>query len=255
MPTKKKKFGQHFLRNFEVVRSMIDKVDLTSSSKVIEIGCGDGFLTRSILENSECELLRVYEIDEDWYEYIKKKITDKRLDLRLQDVLKINWSDLEPDGPWTMLANLPYQISFPIMFLLQKNKHIFSEGVLMLQEEVAQKIVAKKGRSCNATSLFLQHNFDFELLDKVRPDDFDPPPKVYSRLLYFKPKKSLPIKKEDDFWKFVKVCFSSPRRTIKNNLKAAMFDLESIPVEMLSKRAQQVDISEYLDLWESLNGA
>ena len=86
----------------------------------------------------------------------------------------------------------------------------------MIQEEVAQKIVKTSGRGYGFPSLFFQHYFEWKLLEKVPPGAFFPPPKVYSRLLYFKPKKMLQqIPDEAEFWEFIKHCFAQPRRTLK----------------------------------------
>jgi 16S rRNA (adenine1518-N6/adenine1519-N6)-dimethyltransferase len=160
---------------------------------------------------------------------------------------------LEIEKPWVLLSNLPYQITFPFMFLLQKNRALFEEGVVMVQEEVAQKIVAKRGRPYSATSIFLQYNFDFELMEKVEPEAFSPPPKVFSRLLYFKPKygqKKIP--REQEFWKFVKLCFRFSRQTLKNNFKSTQYDTSKISPEVLGLRAQQLSVDNFLELWGQL---
>jgi len=253
-PAKKKKFGQHFLRKQSVVDHMIEKVPITPKTTVMEIGCGDGFLTQAILSQSPCKKLLVYEIDQEWANFVKNKILDPRLEVNTSNILELDFKTLEKEKPLVLLANLPYQITFPILFLLVKNKNLFQEGVVMVQEEVAQKIVAKKGKSYSATSLFLQYHLEFELLEKVEPKSFSPPPKVNSRLVYFKPKlKIVPIKDEENFWKFLKLCFQSPRRTLLNNLKTTHFDLEKIPDEFLSLRAQQIPFEKFLEIWKQLN--
>lgn len=254
LPRKKKKLGQHFLRKQSVVDHMINKVKVTPKTTVMEIGCGDGFLTGSILLQTNCKNLIVFEIDEQWANVVKDEIKDPRLQINIENILDIDFETVKKDAPLVLLANIPYQITFPIMFLLQKNKELFSEGVIMIQEEVAQKIVAKKGKKYSATSLFLQYHFDFELLEKVGPENFSPPPKVNSRLLYFKPKLKLKkIKHEDEFWKFLKRCFKFPRRTLQNNLKATTYDLNKTAPEVLKLRAQQISFDQFLGLWDKLN--
>lgn len=121
----------------------------------------------------------------------------------------------------------------------------------MIQEEVAQKIVAKRGKPYSATSIFLQHSFDVELMEKVEPGAFTPPPKVFSRLLYFKPKKEVtPIPDEENFWKFLKLCFRFPRQTLRNNLKSTHYDASKFDDELLKRRAQQFSFDEFLQLWD-----
>lgn len=252
-PRKKKALGQHFLRKQSVVDHMIEKVDITPKTSVLEIGCGDGFLTRSILGQTNCKKLLVFEIDPEWAEFVQKQLPDERLEIKLANILDIDLSTLGEQKPWVILANLPYQITFPIFFLFQRYKNIFQEGVVMVQEEVAQKIVAKRGKPYSATSIFLQYHFTFELMEKIEPEAFSPPPKVFSRLLYLKPRYDQPaIPDEEEFWKFVKLCFRFPRQTLKNNLKSTHYDYEKIDQELLQKRAQQLSFDEFLGLYRKL---
>ena len=126
----------------------------------------------------------------------------------------------------------------------------------MVQEEVAQKVVGTQGRGYNPTSLFLQYHFDWELLEKIEPAAFEPPPKIHSRLLYFKPKFDLiPIPNEETFWAFLKLCFRTPRQTLRNNLKTTHYQkqFDQIPAETLALRAQQISFDEFLKLWAILN--
>ena len=255
-PYKKKAFGQHFLRKQSVVDHMIEKVIVTPDHSVMEIGCGDGFLTKAILEQTKCKKLMIYEIDVEWANYIKEKIKDSRILVLNQDVLQADLQALVPQKPWVLLANLPYQITFPILYLLQKNKELFTEGVIMVQEEVAQKIVATRGKKYSATTMFLQYHFDWKLLDKVEPGSFTPPPKVFSRTIYFKPKFDLVhIPRETEFWEFVKICFKAPRQTIRNNLKnTKFFQNEKITNDILQLRSQQISFDKFLELWNILIG-
>ncbi len=233
---------------------MIAAVTVTPETSVMEIGCGDGFLTRSILAQTPCKNLWCFEIDPEWAEVVRDGVTDPRLTIFLENILDANLEPLREHMPWVLLANLPYQITFPIMFLLQKNKHLFTEGVVMIQEEVAQKIVASYGRTYNTTSVFLQHHFEFKLLEGIEPGAFSPPPKVHSRLLYFKPKQApVAIPDEEDFWKFVKFCFGKPRQMIRNNLKSTHYKAHvAIPEEVLCLRAQQMTFDDFLGIWLNL---
>lgn len=252
-PKKKKQFGQHFLRKQSVVDHMIHKKKITPETRVLEIGCGDGFLTKAILRQTKCKELRVYEIDAEWANLVREKLDDPRLNINIENILDVDLFVLEEHKPWVLLANLPYQITFPIFYKIQAHKDIFNYGIVMVQEEVAQKLIAKSGRGYNASSLFLQHHFDFELMEKVEPEAFNPPPKVFSRLVYFKPKFDLQkIKDEQEFWKFLKFCFKSPRRTIINNLRQTHYDLLKIPENILKLRAQQMSFEDFINLWNLL---
>lgn len=254
MPAKKKQFGQHFLRKPSVVEHMIEKVHITPETSILEIGCGDGFLTRAILTLSPCKHLLVYEIDNEWADFVQQNVIDNRLTILRENVLDADFSSLQSQTPWIILANLPYQITFPILFLIQRNKHLFSEGVVMVQEEVAQKIVSTGGRGFSTTTLFLQHHFDWQLLEKIEPGAFTPPPKVFSRLLHFRPKTDLvAIPNEEQFWKFIKASFMFPRQTLKNNLRSSHFDWQRLDEKTLLLRAQQMNFQQFLQLWQQLH--
>lgn len=246
----KKKYGQHFLRDSSITHAMINAVNLDENSSVFEIGCGDGFLTRAILEEKIARLW-VFEIDPEWAHYVRKSINDSRLIVNELNFLDLDFSMLESYAPWIVLANLPYQVTFPILYKFHKHRHLIAEGVVMIQEEVAQKLVKSGGRDYGFVSLFFQHFFEMKLLDKIPPTAFVPPPKVFSRLLYFKPRSTLAvIPDEDRFWKFIKICFSQPRRTLRNNLAHTHYKLSLISEEILKKRGQELTMNDLLHVWE-----
>lgn len=249
----KKKHGQHFLKSHIYIHPMIEAVQLDDSISVMEIGCGEGILTGSILQGP-CKQLKVFEIDPEWASYVRDLYgSDSRLHIVENNILDVDWRPLHQDTPWVMLANLPYQITFPILHLVQQNRSMFTEGVVMVQDEVAQKIVKTSGRGYGYQSLFLQHYFEWKLLDKVPPEAFYPPPKVQSRLLYFKPKKDVqPIEDEPGFWKFIKMCLVQPRRTLRNNFMQSHYDTSKLDDELLQKRAQQLSMQDFLGIWQKL---
>ncbi len=250
----KKQFGQHFLRDQAVLDTMVESVEITPQSSIFEIGCGDGVLTSAILKTN-CARLQVYEIDPDWAAFVKNKFKDPRLTVDLTNFLDIDLNVLAAHAPWTVLSNLPYQVTFPILHRFHDYRHYLKEGVIMIQEEVAQKLVKQSGRGYGFPSLFFQYYFELKLLTKIPPTAFFPPPKVDSRLLYFKTKKDVPpIKNEQAFWRFIKQCFSQPRRTLANNLKVTGHDTGAFSQETLKLRAQQMKITDFLSLWEKLQG-
>ena len=240
------------MRDTRIVHNMIFAVEITKDTSIFEIGCGDGFLTQYILDTPAQRLL-VFEIDPDWAHYVQEKFKDERLTVNLENFLDIDFSLLEEHKPWTVLANLPYQVTFPILHRFQEHRHLLKEGVIMIQEEVAQKIVKTKGRGYGYPSLFFQHYFEWKLLDKVPPTSFHPAPKVFSRTLYFKPRAEVVhIPEEDKFWKFIKYCFQQPRRTLKNNLMHTHYKIDKIPEAMLALRAQELSMKDLLAVWEQV---
>lgn len=248
----KKKFGQHFLRDHSVVDTMLSQVTLNEQISVFEIGCGEGFLTKHILETPIARLW-VFEIDKDWADFVKSTIHDERLTVFHEDFLALDHFSLKSYAPWTVLANLPYQVTFPILHAFRQMRELLSEGVIMVQEEVAQKILKTSGRGYGFVSLYFQHYFTWRALTKIPPSAFYPPPKVYSRLIYFKPKYILePIPEEDNFWKFIKTCFRQPRRTLRNNLMQTHYHWGRIDEEKLNMRAQQLAKQDFIKIWNIL---
>ena len=245
----KKKYGQHFLRDQSVVEYIVNYL-LLSDASVFEIGCGDGFLTRAILQKPVKQIW-TFEIDQDWAQFVRTHIKDDRLTVYNQDFLTVDFSIFDHDKPWILLANLPYVITFPILKRLQKHSDILREGIIMVQEEVAEKILKSHGRGYGYIALFFQYYFEWQKLLKISPNAFEPPPKVFSRLLYFKPKENLIIiPDEERFWKFIKTCFRQPRRTLRNNLIQTNFDITLLSEEILDLRAQQLTFPDFLNIWQ-----
>ena len=245
----KKSYGQYFLRDKQIILDMLSHVDLKGKS-VFEIGCGDGFLTREVF-SQDIARLWVFEIDPEWGKLVGRECLGSNFKMHIGDFLEVDLEILKPHTPWIALSNLPYHLTFPILHRFQKHRDMLSEGILMMQEEVAQKLVKKRGRGYGYVSLFFQYYFDWELLVKVPPTAFYPQPKVFSRLIKFTVKQNVvPIPDEKEFWRFIKVCFANPRRTFRNNLMQTHINLEKIPKESLELRAQQMTMSDLLGLWE-----
>lgn len=248
----KKALGQHFLRDERVVQEILGRVAIDATTSVFEIGCGDGFLTRAIVQKGPARLW-VFEIDPEWAERVRTQCADEHTTIVNQDILTVDWHIFAQHAPWVLLANLPYQITFPILHLLHKHAAYLREGVVMIQEEVAQKLVATYGRKLGLQSLFFQHAFELELLGKISPAAFYPSPRVFSRLVYFKPRAVLDvIPDEENFWVFIKRCFSQPRRTLKNNLMPFHYQLENIGEDTLQLRAQQMTKAQFLEAWDRI---
>lgn len=187
----KKKHGQHFLRDQSVIHAMIDRVACTPTTHVFEIGCGDGVLSRAIMD-TKIQKLYIFEIDPEWAAHVRSQITDSRLTMFETNFLDLDRAVLEPDAPWTVLANLPYNVTFPILNYFQRNRDLLNEGVVMVQEEVAQKLVGKRGRSYGYISLFFQHYFNLELMNKIAPGAFSPHQKFFLVLCTLKCVPTLP---------------------------------------------------------------
>ena len=250
----KKQFGQHFLQDHYFVDQVVNRIVFTKDTNVFEIGCGEGVLTKAIAKQPLLQKLQVFEIDPEWATLVANDLQhDARVKVNQTNILDVNLNEHFQGEKWILLANLPYCITFPILHLLQKSSAVVTQGVIMIQEEVAQKIMKKSGRGYGYPSLFFQHYFDWQLMDKVPPTVFFPPPKVDSRLLYFKTNENpTHIPDEENFWKFIKACFLQPRRTLKNNLQQSKYGIEGFSEELLKKRAQELSMQDFLQIWDRL---
>ncbi len=250
----KKEFGQHFLQDQFFIDQVIAKIPFYQGMNVFEIGCGEGVLTKAIAAQPNLGKLKVFEIDQEWANLVQKDLQhDPRVQVCLTNVLDVNLNEIFAGEKWVLLANLPYCITFPILHLLQQSSAVVKEGVIMIQEEVAQKILQTSGRGYGYPSLFFQHYFDWQLMDKVPPTAFFPPPKVFSRLLYFKTNENPQvIVNEPGFWKFIKACFLQPRRTLKNNLQQSKYGTQPFSQDLLKKRAQELSMQDFLSIWQTL---
>ena len=254
-PKLKKKFGQHFYvmpRRSTICSPLFP---LLKKTTVVEIGCGDGVLTRAILHQSPCKALQVFEIDPEWAEVVRGQTDDSRLTITLGDVMETDLEqELKNEDHLVMLANLPYNITFPLFEKLATCAHLFTHGMVMVQEEAAQRMASTSGRRYGAISLFLQYHFTFTLHIKVPPEAFKPAPKVDSRLVEFVPRTNQqPLPNPVTFWKFVRACFATPRQTLRNNLKRTGYRWNNLDDQTLGKRAQQLVLDDFITIWKQIS--
>lgn len=246
----KKEFGQNFLHEHWVTDAILNSVTIDCNTTILEIGCGDGFLTKALLMTEALKIIG-YEIDKEWYGYLKNRTKNTKLALINQDIMTIEWSSLAHYQPLILLANLPYNITFPLLYKIQEFRHFFQELTVMVQEEVAQKICKTSGKDFGVVSLFFQYYFDWTLLDKIPPTSFEPSPNVESRLIHAKPKKNInSIPRETEFWEFLKLCFKQPRRTLANNLKNSCYE-PTIEAQYKTYRAQEISINDFVTMWNN----
>ncbi len=247
----KKELSQHFLRDDRVAQNIVMAVKKPQGARILEVGPGDGFLTRYILQ-LPIERVWAFEIDREWVEELKGRFgAEQRFSVLHEDFLTVDPAIFAEHGPWAVVANLPYRITFPILHYLKNMRHMITEGIIMMQEEVAQKVIKTRGRGFGASSLFFQHYFDWERLDLVRPEAFLPPPKILSRVMRITPRTiDIVIPDEDKFWEFVAMLFKQPRRTIRNNILQAHYAATLFDEDTLNLRAQQLKMNDFLQLWE-----
>jgi 16S rRNA (adenine1518-N6/adenine1519-N6)-dimethyltransferase len=250
----KKFLGQHFLIDQFIIQHIIDELIITSDKHILEIGPGAGALTYPLLKTEAFKIVAV-EVDDDLIEKYKL-IQDKDsrfeiihksiLDIHINTVININDSE-----KWIIVGNLPYNITTPILKKLIEWKASYKKAVIMIQEEVAQKLIKKRGKDYTPLSLLIQFHFDIVLHNKVLPQSFEPPPRVDSRILSLIPKKSFEVLNEEHFWKWIYLLFMQPRRTIANNVKGTPF-YDKLSEDIKRKRAQELELKDFINIWNSL---
>tara|TARA_B100002052_G_scaffold45527_1_gene38333 strand:- start:308 stop:1153 length:846 start_codon:yes stop_codon:yes gene_type:complete len=247
----KKKLGQNFLHDKNIISSIINNVNVKDED-IIEIGPGPGILTENILKNKARSLL-VIEKD-DSFEVNLKKIKNKYKDnfiYLINDVIDFDFNKLKKKE-YKIVSNLPYNISVPFILKMIKIRRVISwkDMVLMVQKEVAERITAEIGtKNYGRLSIMVNLNNDVEKLLNVKPSSFIPKPKVDSTVIKISPKnKNLNIN-EEIFEKIVKICFSQRRKKIKNNLDqlntntSLLLELSNIDPDI---RAENINIEGFL---------
>lgn len=224
----KKKFGQHFLHDPTIIDKIITAARLDSDQRVLEIGPGLGVLTDRLLLDSRQVV--VMEIDRDLTERLRQR-NEPRLTVCEGDVLRLNWHELLAEPPYTLVANLPYNISSQVVFRILEHRHLFQRLVLMFQREVAQRLTAEPGgRDYGILSVLCQLWYDIDRVALVKPGAFTPPPKVDSMVLSFIPLAQPRVDPVDEvlFKRLVKAAFTQRRKTLRNSLLAAGLTAQTI---------------------------
>ncbi len=250
----KKKFGQNFLNNKKVLIDIIDSIDVQEDDLVIEIGPGQGALTK-YLKLYNCNLI-CYEIDVELKKYLDSFEDDKTriiyknfLNSDIQDDIKdIKYNKLY------IIANLPYYITTPIIEKIIKDKIDVQEMTLMVQKEVANRFSASPGnKEYGSITVYLSAYFDVSLLFDVNRNNFTPVPNVDSSIIKFvKNNKYLSINNMDVFNKLLKDSFFMKRKNIKNNLHN--YDIKLIERVLskydlsLSDRAENMPLDAFIDI-------
>ncbi len=245
----RKRFGQHFLEDADIIQSLVRAISPLPSDNILEIGPGTGALTRPILDI--VEHMEVIELDRDLIRHLQ--ILDKqanKLTIHALDVLKFDFSDTRT--PRRIVGNLPYNISTPIIFLLLDHLDNIRDMHFMLQKEVVNRICATTGeRNYGRLSVMVQASCQAQKLIDVAPECFSPPPKVDSAFIRLTPRNQplVPPLLENHFRRIVKACFAQPRKTLRNNLKNI---LESSVISKAnidpSCRPQQLTLDNLINL-------
>ena len=230
----KKRLGQHFLRDRQIISRIIDLAAPKPGESVLEIGPGEGVLTEALLK-SGARVVAV-EADRDLWEPLEKRfspVSDADFSLLRGDFLKTDLDKIFAESqdlstPVAVVANIPYQITTPILFRLIKYRHLFSRAILMMQEEVAARLLAEVGsRDYGRLTVNVGLYCDIDSGFKVSPAAFVPRPKVWSRVVRFEflDQPRYHVADPDLFERLVFTLFSQRRKQIINPLKGMMTHL------------------------------
>jgi 16S rRNA (adenine1518-N6/adenine1519-N6)-dimethyltransferase len=244
----KKHLGQHFLKDDNIARKIVDSLQLTEGS-VLEIGPGMGVLTKFLLElpDKECYFM---DTDRESIQYLIEAFPESTDRFIQADFLKYDLDVLFP-GKFAIIGNFPYNISSQILFKVLEHRQQVTQVVGMIQKEVAERLAAGPGsKTYGILSVLLQAYYRIEYLFTVNETVFIPPPKVKSAVI-----RLTRIDREkldcDEvlFFKVVKTAFNQRRKTLRNSLKSFYIDYERGEVMHLAgKRAEELSVEDFVRL-------
>ena len=250
--TFKKKFGQNFLYDENILRNIVEKSEIDKDTLVLEIGVGAAFLTFYTAKAAKNVI--GYEIDESLKDIINDQLSEcDNTEIIFEDFLKANVKDKLKDYDYKKLyvvANLPYYITTPIITKIIDDNLGVDKIVIMVQKEVGDRFNKPNSKEYNSLTIFLNYYFDIKKLIDVSRNSFIPKPNVDSVIIEFKSHNKYSVKDEDLFFKIVRDSFKFKRKNLRNNLKG--YDLDKIE-EALSKlgkdltvRAESLTIEDFI---------
>jgi 16S rRNA (adenine1518-N6/adenine1519-N6)-dimethyltransferase len=258
----KKHLGQNFLKSKTVVDKMITTADISRVEKILEIGPGKGSLTGALLKTGVYVI--AIEKDRDLLPILREKfkteISNGKMSLIEEDVLNFDPSKhpiLSTSG-YKLVANIPYYITGEILQKFLSSKSAPSKAVLLVQKEVAQRIVAKDGKS-SILSISVKAFGEPKLVMNVSKKYFSPAPKVDSAILLIDriSKKNFSEISEKKFFEIVRAGFSHKRKVLSGNL-SQFSTKESIETFLkehghsVSARAEELSVNDWVELTKAL---
>lgn len=248
----KKSLGQNFLVDSSIVDKIVECLGDLAGHQVIEIGPGQGALTRPLIEKGAD--LTVVELDDDLASRIASEYANEPNFRCLHtDVLDLDISTMSSKDAY-IVGNLPYYISTPIIRRLIHYRTYFRQAVLMLQREVAERIAAEPGNGERGfMTVLVEHYFTVSKEFDVPPAAFRPRPKVWSSIVSLKPRIET-INDDSMLETLVSASFRQKRKTILNNLKASDIDVETILSKAgieARRRAETLTRDEWIRLCEA----
>lgn len=245
----RKRFGQHFLQDREVVARIIDAFNPKPDERVVEIGPGHGALTGELLKR--IHRLHAVELDRDLITRLQAQYVDSgELILHNADAMRFDYRALcQPGQKLRLIGNLPYNISTPLLFHLLDQSDCIQDMLFMLQKEVVDRLsAAPGGKDYGRLSVMIQWRCRVERLFRVAPKAFSPPPRVQSSTVRLVPYTTPPVKIQhpERFAKIVTVAFTQRRKILRNSLKN-LIGLETFTELGIdpTRRAETLSLAEF----------
>jgi 16S rRNA (adenine1518-N6/adenine1519-N6)-dimethyltransferase len=242
MYTLKKSLGQHFLKDENICRKIVDELTRLSFSRLLEVGPGGGALTKYLIEIPSIDFKAV-EVDDEKVIFLRK--TYPVLDDR---IIHKSFLDISPpfEERFTIVGNFPYNISTQILFKILEWGPLVEGVIGMFQKEVAMRIAAREGSKVyGVTSVLIQAWYDVIYLFDVHENSFVPPPKVKSGVIRLQPKKEITdMKSTAAFFLLVKTAFGQRRKTMRNACRS-LFAEDVLKDEIFDKRAEQLTLQQF----------
>ena len=219
----RKRFGQHFLHDREVIRRIVAAIDPRPGDRILEVGPGLGALTGPLLER--CATMDAVELDRDLAARLEAMdwVRNGRLRLHRGDAQRFDYTALVDSGEkLRIVGNLPYNISTPLLFHLLTQARAIQDIHVMLQNEVVERLAAKpNARAYGRLSVMVQYRCHVEMLLRVGPSAFRPPPRVESAVVRLVPRDAprVHVRNEEVFEEVVRRAFSHRRKTLRNALR------------------------------------
>ncbi len=251
----RKRFGQNFLHDTQVIEQIIQAVNPKPDQHLIEIGPGQGAITLPLLRASG--RLEVIELDRDLITPLAERCQNiGKLTIHNDDALQFPFDKLNHAGKLRVIGNLPYNISTPLLFHLLEFTGLISDMHFMLQNEVVDRLAAKPGtRDYGRLSIMVQFHCDVSKLFMIGPDAFQPAPKVDSAFVRLIPHPKPPVSVINTaaFAQVVKQAFSQRRKTLRNNLRNTLpaAEIEAAGIDF-SLRAETLSLADFAKLADQL---
>jgi 16S rRNA (adenine1518-N6/adenine1519-N6)-dimethyltransferase len=244
----KKQFGQHFLHDRNYLDRIVTAIRPQSADRMVEIGPGQGALTRPLLD--ALDHLHVVEIDRDLINWLRANFPPERLTVHAADALRFDFACL--GQPLRVVGNLPYNISSPLLFHLADFAPAIVDMHFMLQKEVVDRMAAAPDTpDYGRLSVMLQARFKVMKLFNVPPGAFNPPPKVDSAVVRLAPLavESIAYQDAERFGKIVTAAFGQRRKTLRNTLRGlvepGIFESAGIDPQ---RRGETLSVAEFARL-------